>query len=36
VRIAPVQGMAAGAHAFKTLVDGNAKPDVGTVVLLSQ
>jgi hypothetical protein len=32
VRIAPVQGLAAGAEAFKALVDGSAKPDVGTVV----
>ena len=34
VRIAPVQGLAAGADEFKALVDGNAKPDTGTVVRL--
>jgi hypothetical protein len=34
VRIAPVQGLAAGAEAFKALVDGSAKPDVGIVVRL--
>ena len=32
VRIAPVDGLAAGAEAFKALVDGSAKPDVGIVV----
>lgn len=35
VRIAPVHGLAAGADAFKTLVEGSAKPDVGIVVRLS-
>lgn len=35
VRIAPVDGLAAGAEAFKAAVDGHAKPDVGTVVRLS-
>jgi NADPH:quinone reductase-like Zn-dependent oxidoreductase len=35
VRIAPVHGLAAGAEAFKALVDGAAKPDAGTVVKLS-
>ena len=34
VRIAPVQGLEAGAEAFKALVDGSAKPDVGVVVRL--
>ena len=34
VRIAPVQGLAAGADAFKALVGGIAKPDVGTIVRL--
>jgi Protein of unknown function (DUF2855) len=34
VRIAPVQGLAAGAVAFAALVDGSAKPDVATVVRL--
>ncbi len=35
VRIAPVHGLAAGADAFKALVEGRAKPDMGTVVKLS-
>jgi Protein of unknown function (DUF2855) len=34
VRIAPVQGLVAGAEAFKALVVGSAKPDVGVVVRL--
>lgn len=36
VRIEPVEGLAAGAEAFKALVNGSAKPDVGTVVRLTQ
>lgn len=35
VRIAPVDGLTAGAHAFKALVDGDATPDVGIVVRLA-
>jgi hypothetical protein len=35
VRIAPVVGLEAGAAAFKSLVDGSAKPDVGVVVRLA-
>lgn len=35
VRIAPVEGLAAGAEAFKALVNGSSKPDVGTVVRLT-
>jgi hypothetical protein len=35
VRIAPVHGLAAAADAFKALVKGSAKPDVGTVVRLA-
>ncbi len=35
VRIAPVEGLAAGAEAFKALVAGTATPDVGIVVRLA-
>ena len=34
VRIAPVEGLAAGAEAFKSLVAGQASPDAGVVVRL--
>jgi hypothetical protein len=35
VRIAPVVGLEAGAAAFRALVEGSAKPDIGTVVHLA-
>jgi Protein of unknown function (DUF2855) len=35
VRISLVQGLEGGAEAFKALVEGSAKPDVGTVVRLA-
>ncbi len=35
VRIAPVEGLAAGAVAFKALADGDARPDVAIVVRLA-